>query len=102
MLKLQSWVKAIVVMLISSVTFVVCGAEERFDFELHKAHFLRGEYTTTSKAKSYTQTVEITFKDGCAVKYDADLQSGRTSRWRWSQREIHGTLMDYKLKYEKT
>ncbi len=102
MLKLHRWVKAVVVVVISLVSIAVCGAEERFDFELHKTHFLKGEYKTSIRPHRDTQTVEIVFADGCTVRYEADLYSGRTSKWRWARRELHGTLMNYALKYEKT
>ncbi len=97
MRELHRWVNrlvsTLVFTLISSVAFYVNGTERRFDFEIHKEHFIEGEYSTSIKNHRFTQTIEITFKDGCAVKYDADLQTGRPRNWRWSKREIHGKLM---------
>ncbi len=107
MSKLRSWIKSISKLLfvlgLASI-FGLCtvnGMEKRFDFEVHKMHFLRGEYKVSTKYGKQFHVSELTFEDGCAVKFNID-DSGRATKWRWSKRNIHGLLMSCPLKFEKT
>lgn len=102
MKKFQSWVKGIFLTTLFICSIGICEAQERFDFEVHQGHFLNGEYRTSEKQLTYSREFEIIFKDGCAVKFNTDAYTGRASKWRWSRRNIHGLLMQWILKIEKT
>ena len=101
MRKLQVCLKVILILLIYSILVVANGAEKRFDFEVHRGHFLNGEYQVSTQIGNRVHVMELTFKDGCAVKFDQQ-DSGQASNWRWSRRSLHGKLMNWTLKFEKT
>ncbi len=98
----QSWIKVITIFLISSIAFYANGEEKRFDFEVHQGHFINGEFDTSVRNHKYKQVFELTFKDGCAVKFDSDMNTGRASLWRWSKRNVHGRMMKWTKEFEKT
>ena len=100
MLKLHRWNKIISILIVSCFLGLssVSGGN-RFDFEIHKGHFLSGEYKTKSKELSDSIEFEIVFKDGCSVKYNMSKRFGRAEHWRWSKRNVHGKLMNKKLDF---
>lgn len=71
----------------------VCIAQERFDFEVHQAHFLSGEYRTSEKQLTNSREFKIIFKDGCTVKFNTNAFTGRANNWRWIIRNVHGKVM---------
>ncbi len=92
MKKLQSWVKEICIVVLCVWFSNISLAQHKFDFEVHRVHFLKGEYSISQKIGDRVHVIELTFKDGCAVKFDQQ-DSGQATHWRWSKRNIHGKLL---------